>query len=743
MRKLLQAVGSSTLIVTGSLLAAAASAQQIEEITVTARKTEESLSDAPLAISAVSEDTINAAFLGDTRGITSFAPNLVFDEIPTGTVGGGGIAIRGISFQDVEKSFDPVVLIHVDGVPVGHNSANVMNLLDVERIEVLRGPQGTLFGKNSVGGAINVIRKKPTTVGVAGKLRMRLEDGDSPALEGVFNVPLSETFAAKINLSYVETPGYYENATTGQDLGEADDKRIGVHLLWAPTDSFSAEFQYNSFDYDGLTTPTLQTSGPTVTFCAAFGACGQGGTPFSGDRTSPSGEGRFDFDVQSDSYQFNVDWGINDALSGILIAAHSDMEEEQFLDTDDVPFNLFSIRRSNDYQQTSIEARLDFDNGGLLRGTVGYFYWDADLDNWQNDVVANVLFGLPPGTCTFDRAQVCQSGDATYGSSSDSLFFEGDVRLNDRVSLILGARYIEETKKIALTSGNPIFGLVTLPLTTGEREDDDLIYRLGARYEATDDLMFYATYSTGFRSGGFSIRAGAPEFLLPGYSPETIKNLEGGVKGTFFDRRVRAAVTLFHMSYEDMQQELQIARPTGTQSTVINAAEATLQGIELETTALLSETLSLDFNLGLLDAEYDEFVGQAFEDTDQFTDNSNLDLRRAPDVTYTVALNYDQELTVGRLRGRVAYNWRDDYEGSVTNFPGTQIDSFGLLDASLTYSRDNWSVGIFGRNLTDEDEYSHNFVVAPFTTGAALWTFASPRPPRTFGVEFTYNFNDY
>jgi len=734
----------------------------LEEIIVTARKKEESLQSTPIAVSAATRATIEQASLGDSRAIVQFAPNVVFDEIPTGTVGGGGISIRGVSYQDVEKTFDPTVIIYVDGVPGGTGTANVMSLLDIERIEVLRGPQGTLFGKNAIGGVVNIHRIKPKTDNLAGKVRVGYEDFDAPSVEGVLNVPLSDTFAAKINAAYIEKPAYFEAAQPGvSDSGGSEEDRFGLHLLWQANDDLTAEFQYNYTDSEGINTPTLGTSDENSTF-ALFGALAVGEGTVSGDRTTFNGDVDGDFTLEASGYQLNVDWALTDSLSLVAIAAHNEHEESLIVDTDDLPGNLFTFTRDAEYEQDSLELRLDI-NTDKFNATIGGFYWDAAVPFWRSDVIANGLFGgflpgSPPFTdigpeeifgpadptyCT--RVQQCSEGTANYDAESYSVFFEGEYSVTDQLHLIAGARYIDEDKRLEKTDVSPIFGgAVNVPLAEGKRNDSDTIYRLGARYEFSDQTMGYVTYSTGFRSGGFSIRSADVDDFLEGYAPETLKNFEFGVKSDLFDSRLRLNATAFFMKYEDMQQELQIARPiVGTQSSVVNAADASLNGIELEMVGLISESLSVDFNLGYLDASYDEFIGQIFEDDVEGADNSNLDLRRAPELNFTLGLNANVSLGEGELGSRISYRWTDSYFGSLTNFPTTEIDSHGELDASISYSIDNWRVSLYGRNLTDEDEFNHSFVVAPTTTGGSLWSFASPRKPRHFGAEVTYTFGDY
>lgn len=717
----------------------------LEEVVVTARKKEESIQDSPVAVSAIGKETIEASFLGDATGIVQYSPNLVFDNISAGTPNGGGISIRGISFQDVEKTFDPTVLIHIDGVPLGTNSGNAMNLLDVERIEVLRGPQGTLFGKNAVGGVINIHRIKPIPGEWAGKVRTRYEKYDAYSLEGVLNVPLGDRAAVKLNLAQVEQAAYFENITTGEDEGGSTEDRFGAHLLWDVTDTLVAEVQYNRSEMDGTLAPMLSINSPQAVLCL-FGACAVSeDRPLSGDRRKGAGNLMQDFVLDSEDYQLDLNWEVNDSVNAVLIAAHRELEENTLLDFDGSPQELFHARRPNDYEQDSVELRFDYDGGGDLTLTGGYFYWKSDLTGWENDTAIAGFIGVPLETCGFDTLS-CQLQEASASSESDSVFFEGDYQLTDTWAVILGARWIEETKTLTKKTTEPAFGTVTLPLTTGERTDDDLIYRAGLRWEPTVDTMTYLTYSTGFRSGGFSIRASTPEIVDRGFEPETVKSWELGLKSTTLDNKLRYSITLFHTDYEDMQQEVNIPLPglgSGQQDAVLNVGQATLRGIEVELSALLSDYFSLDFNGGYLDAEYDEFIGRIFGDGALTDDNSYLPMRRAPELTYTVALNYQQDIADGVLTGRVSYNWRDDYAGTVTDFPGTHIDAYGIVDASLSYEFGNWRVGVFGRNLTDEDEYSHTFVVAPNSDGSSLFSFATPRPPRTYGAEVVYNFGDY
>jgi iron complex outermembrane receptor protein len=718
----------------------------IEEVIVTARKREETMQDVPLAVSAVGRVELESAFLSNSTAITQFAPNLIFDDISAGTPGGGGISIRGISFQDVEKTFDPTVLIHVDGVPLGTNTANVMKLLDVERVEILRGPQGTLFGKNAVGGVINIFRLKPKLNEWAGKARARVDDNNSVDFEGVLNIPLGESLAAKVNVARLDQGGYYDNVTTGDEEGDSVEDRYGVHLLWQPNDDLTAEVQYNRSDMDGTIAPMLSINSPQATFCLFFGICATSDdAPISGDRVKGAGGLRQDFELDSSDYQTNISWQLTSQLTGVLIYGHREIDETGIYDFDGSPLEIFHVRRPNEYKQDSVEARIDYDNGANLTVTGGYFYWHSELESWRNEIDISTLLGLPVDACGFAPGQThCQLQEASADSESNSVFAEGEYRLNDQWSVTAGARWIEETKKMNLQVTLPVLGLVALPPTSGDRTDDDVIYRVGLSWKPADETLFYLTRSTGFRSGGFSIRATTPEVASTGFEPETVENTELGAKTTLLDGRIRLNAAVFNMDYEDMQQEINIpGGAAGNQDAVVNAAAATLRGVELELAAILADPWRVDFNVGYLDAKYDDFRAKVFADGTANDDLSGLPLRRAPEWTYTAALNYAQQVGPGELTGRLSNDWRDDYAGTLTDFPRTHVDSYGVLDLSLSYRLDQWQVSAFGRNLTDEDEYSHTFVVSPDSIGGSLFTFATPRQPRTYGAELTYSFGGY
>lgn len=270
-----------------------------------------------------------------------------------------------------------------------------------------------------------------------------------------------------------------------------------------------------------------------------------------------------------------------------------------------------------------------------------------------------------------------------------------------------------------------------------------MIWRLGLRYELSDDVMAYFTYSTGFRSGGFSPRATTAEVLATGQDPEKLTNYELGWKSRWFDDRLQLNGAVFHMIYDDMQIETSIpGGPSGQQQAVANVGKAEINGAELDVVALLTDQWTLSGNLGVLDADYKEFFTDLYS-TRTPADYTHLHLRRAPKLTYAIASTYRVSVPTGNVALRVSYDWRDDYEGTLNNHPGTQVKSFGLLNASIVYDHgSNWSVSAYGNNLTNEDSFTHTFVVAPTPQGGSFWKFANPRAPRTYGMEVVYRFGE-
>lgn len=702
----------------------------VEEIIVTARKREESIQDVPIAVSAVTGQQVERAFLSDSTELAQFAPNVVFDKVESGTPAGGAFSIRGLSFQDIEKAFDPTVLMTIDGVALGSVTGNVMNLLDIDTIEILRGPQGTLFGKNAVGGIINIRRKEPVLNSTFAKFRLTAGNFDTNNVEGYANFG-GDKAALKLTAARFDHDGYWKNLTTGGYVGDRTDATFGAAALWKPIENLSVQIKAGYRDLDGSPNPVINISGPGTFWCDVFAQCAVSARiPQSGDRQQALSELRnTEVTFEEKSLISEVNWDLTDDYTLTYIFGWVDNEEFTRFDFDGSPLNLYQTTKPADYTQRSHELRLTKEDD-VFSWQMGLYAWDADGFTFNRAVV----FGGPDagGSLLNDRNWA--------GSTSYSVFGESDLRFATSWVLTTGFRYISEKKTLEKYVDDGVGG-VTIPAgTRSSRTDDDWIWRFGLRHEFSPSLMAYATYSTGFRSGGFSPRANTLDILRRGQDPETLKNHEVGVKSRLFDDRLVLNAALFHMKYEDMQIETSIpGGPSGQQQGFDNVGEATIDGVELDFVARLGSNWRLSGNAGWLDAKHDDFYTDLFGvGTPQ--DFTYLKLRRAPEFTYAVQTDYTVPLDSGDLSFRVGYSWRDDYEATVTNHPGTRIEAFGLLDASISYDfADKWSVSLFGRNLTNEDAYAWTFAVTPAPDDSSFWNMAYPRTPRTYGVEFVYH----
>ncbi len=731
-------IGTTLVLTGGSAIAQQPSEMALEEITVTARKREETLQDVAMAVSAMGQQEIEANYATDLRDLIYISPNTVLDHTHQGPGGVAAAYIRGVGVSEVEKNFDPAVGVVVDGIFRGTMTGSIVRAIDLERAEVLRGPQGTLFGRNTIGGVINLVRSKPT-MNFGGKVRAGFGDYDTSLVDGIINFGNGETFGAKITGSYrAQGEGYFTNLNNGRKDGQYDYTSGGVNLLWAPSDGLEIEWTSLIERTEEDTNTLLNVGQPGQLFCDAFGWCSPNTTtPVSLDRyavlqafgndannpdpTFSTGLSPYDSSFDADTHQLEVRWDINDDYRLDYIVGVWETEETLLSDWDGVTDLLFHTDRPAEYDQLTNELRLTYDTGGKLAYTVGAYTWDSEYD-----IRLRSFIGFAAPATVLDLPQF-----TNQESESWALFFEGDYSFADRWTLTLGGRWTEDDKSTSQT------GIVN---ATAKANWSEFTPKVALRFQVNDASMIYGLYSAGYRAGGFNGRVDSVETATVPYDPETVDNYEIGYRSEWMDRRVIFNATLFYMDYEDKQEEIQQASATsgtGQVTRVVNAATASIQGAELEFTWLASEGLTVRANLGLLDAEYDEFVvNTGTTASPVLTDFSSLDFRRAPDVTASLAGDYAWELGQGSALLHAGARYLGKHEVDFANKPELTNDSQILIDASFSYNYNDWYFSVFGRNLTDEDGYQIGFDVA------GLWSYAAPRPPRTYGVEVGLHFGE-
>ncbi|MEE4146232.1 MAG: TonB-dependent receptor [Halieaceae bacterium] len=725
----------------------------LEEIVVSARKRSESLQDVGLAVSALSRVEIERTFARDLSDLASVSPNLIIDDTAQGPGGVAAIFIRGIGVADVEKSFDPAVGVVVDGIFLGANAGSLLRSIDLASVEVLRGPQGTLFGRNTIGGLINITHTQPTGE-LGARVRAGAEDYDTYYVDGIFNFGITDDLGAKITLGKRDQQeGYYDNVTVpGDGEGENDYQTYGLNMLWNASDKLEFEASYQKEETDQDTPPLLNTGQPgRHLFCDVYGYCSPSLTkPITGDRLKVANQGflpagapadknnpfkvtsaddlvpkKLDATFDTESWSFETRWNLSDSYRIDYLYGHWESEETILSNWDGTPELLYGTTRPADYDQDSHELRLTYDSNEKLSFVAGAYYWESQ---YEMDLNSHIGFAEPG--LVYDIYQ-----HTKMTTDSWAVFFEGDYELTDALTFTLGGRYTEDEKESRQNGaqGNNI------DPQTGQypKEDwDEFTPRIGARYQFTEDLMAFATYSKGYRSGGFLGRVDSDESASTPYDPETVDNYELGIKSEWWDNRLRVNANVFYMEYDDKQEELQLPSndATGQKTVVSNASSATIEGVELEVQASLSENLSLRANIGYLDTSYDDFNYEALDGS--IVDLSDVEFRRAPDWTGSLDATYEWDMAGGTAWVRGAYHFIGEHFVSVDNSPELKNDDQHLIDASVNYSINAFTFSIYGRNLTDEDGYTHGYDVD------TLWSYAATRPPRTYGLEVIYNFGE-
>ncbi len=776
------------LVVAVTFVTDAAAQRQIsdalEETVVTAQKREENLQDVAISVSAMDAAAIEKTFARTLDEITGMSPNLVFNPIlGNGTV---GVSIRGMQHAEVEKSFDPAVAIYQDGIYLKSTTGALLNLWDAERIEVLRGPQGTLYGRNTIGGLIHVMRSKPTGE-FGGKIVATIAEDHQEDIKALINLPSMGGLSVKLSAMNIQGGGYFHNVTRDKREGDNDMTAVGIDALWEPSDNFDLRVMYDDIDDDTETRPLtcLTNSGELFGFAlpdflSGISADCSDKKDIAHHYKSRTGAEQ-PASLDTEALTIHANWQITDQHKLAFVFGDRESDETAIQEFDGTASDLFKTSRPTNEQQTSFEFRLesDWDWG---TSTFGAFFWESEYTLSQNTNF--FAFGDPNN----------YTASPWYSQETDNTAYFGqvDIDVTENLSVSLGGRYIDEEKEACMVvstndptggtngtwvgpdgvyktpvtafgSGCPSFGGPVDPTyTDGKQSWDKFTPRVGLTYSG-DNGMVYLTYSEGFRSGGYNGRASAPGNIGP-YDPESVEAWELGFKSSWMDNRVTLNGSIFDVSYDDKQEDIVKPGEDGqaTLTVVENAATASINGVELELAWMIASGLSLRGNIGLLDAKFDEYLVSSATGT---VDKSGIELRRAPDMTMGLGLLWEHELANGAfLVANMAYTWKDDYYisastsvpkpnygGGDESFNPSKVDAFGLLDASINYETENWTVSIFGKNLTDENYFMSfldvggNVVAAgPDDTTAVyapgLWSFGTLNRPRYFGAEVRYKF---
>ncbi|PLK27591.1 TonB-dependent receptor [Novosphingobium sp. TH158] len=606
-----------------------------EVITVVARKIEEKLIDVPIAVTAMGSAQLTKLGAADLSGVQGAVPNVNIVQ-GRGSATSANFFIRGIGQPDALQTFDPAVGVYVDGVYLSRIQGALLNMFDVQRVEVLRGPQGTLYGKNTIGGAVNIVSKKPDYDALNGEAAFTYGRYNEMTAKGYVSVPLAPGMAA-ISLAgvYDQRDGIVTDPATGRKYNDRDNLSFRSILRVKAAENVellvSGDYtrQRNSltlghatadlvgFDYNATfsaVTPFIIAAAPTAPY--AFKAS----TSFKGN------EGQ-ELDHWGVSGTINVD--LSDALQLTSITAYRKLKTAFFVDIDATAAELGDVFVGLDQHQFSQEMQLKY-TSDKLKGVLGLYYLNEGVDSYQEAYADSYLryLGTPLNFLrTISDDQVTKSY-AAFGQLTYSL--------TDKLSLTAGLRYTHESKDYfrttTATTTSPVFSTINIvstftfpnslpsPFNTLDRVTFDAWTPMASlSYKPTENSTIYVSASKGFKSGGFNGRVnglgdvtlavGSTTKIVPTFAPETVWTYELGAKASLLDGRVLLSAALFHSQYRDFQARVGGGNTgiNGGSFPVINAGKLRMQGFEIEATIKPTKALTLNASVGYLDADYQEF----------------------------------------------------------------------------------------------------------------------------------------
>jgi iron complex outermembrane receptor protein len=718
----------------------------LEEVVVTARKREESLQDTPISVTAFTAQGLADRGMVSTKDLGTYTPNLISNNgsAVSGNNSAGAFFIRGIGQIDFTLNTDPGVGLYLDEVYIARSIGAVMDLLDLQAVEVLRGPQGTLFGRNTIGGAISM-RSQPPAQEVGGTVEVEVGSDNLRRARLSADVPLSSTLLTRFSASYTDRDGFVRRLADGIDLGDTNALAGRLAVRWLASDAITADLAIDASRRREESPPTLATAlDGTSQFGGFHNAVVAGPGPqclpppgpftnpacfnaqfLTGDSYSTNATGRSQSDLDAWGASLTISAEIGEGIAFKSITAYRDTEALGFRDGDNTPHVIAQTQDTWDHDQLSQEFQLGGNAfGDALDWIVGLYYFEEQGTNLNFVNFAPILI---------------QSGGAVDNDST-ALFGQATWHVSEAFSVTGGLRYTDETKRfdpdqfvIEDRNPNPAMrlppGFPLVPPNEVSTSISETTPYLNLAYRWSDDVMTYVTYSEGFKSGGFTQRVFPPLPATPSFRPEFVKSYEAGTKITGFDQRLRFNAAAFFTDYTD----LQVLALIGVAPTTQNAAEAEIQGFELEVSARPVAELTLDAGIGYVDAEYTTIGAQVvgltpsseFAQIPQWTGNAS--------VAYRFGLGGGSTLTP-----RLDWSYHSDVFMDALNTPALHQASYDLLGASLTWSSadERWQLRLAGQNLTDERYFTSGFADLP-VSGIAEVVIARP---LEWSLQFQYNY---
>jgi iron complex outermembrane recepter protein len=701
----------------------------LEEIIVTAERRESNVQDVPAAVSAFDSVELERRQATNVIDVMTNVPNLMVSNNP-GQATSTTIFLRGIGSTESIVTLDTAIGFYMDDVYFARQGVNNLSMFDVERVEVLRGPQGTLYGRNTSGGAVRVITKRPDGE-FGGLVEGSFGEYDRWSLKGSLNVPFSENFQGRFNVFGEGGDGYVRNVVLNRDVNDRDNKGARAAFRWTPSDAVEVNFAYDyyraetdgvyGYDIAGLVRPAAPNY-----FIST-----------SGDDTFSIG--------RTDGGSLTVDWAINDNLDFTAITGFRNIYQKWALDFTDQPVPIFKLWTINDTDQISQEFRLSgnaFED--RLKYVVGAFYYDEESYSFIGDQI-NLL--LSPGADFADPSDDVRLPLPFFRRYYDvdvksyAAFAEVNYDLTERLTLNLGGRYTRDEKSLEIdqyiggdfgfTPPGGIPGYNTASLEAAgipmDIKDDDFSIKVGLQYQFTPDVQGYLTYAQGYKSGGWSARTNNPsEFVV--FDPEYLDSYEMGLKTTVLDGRARLNTTVYYYDYQDF-----FATATGTGGNFIVATQdAEFYGVEFEATGRLSSQVDVFAAIGWQEGKY-----KNVED-DVFGTSIGEEPQRLPQWTTKVGATWVKPVGASNaVRVTVDYNFLEDH---FTNLQNSALGASGnveIWNALAAYEIDD---GRYTVSASCKNCFDNQYLAQSFDFAGIGFVQTYPGAPREWLLNFRARF---
>ena len=721
-------LGAFCILSAGGSYAESTRDRLIEEVVVTATKknTVENVQDIPIAISAFGEDQIDALKVQDISDVGMRIPNV--DLSPVGTSRGTArFSIRGWAPTSSVPSIDPTVGTFVDGLYLPSNAGVVYDTFDLASIEVLRGPQGVLFGRNVVGGAVLINSKQPTEEFEA-EFKIRGESGfrgtgENMTYTGIVTGPITDGLRGKLAIYHNNDQGWFENELNGKNFDANETTLIRAALAWDLSDTVSFQLSYENGDQDGDGQPNQNHD-----------------NRFSGN------PGLFSRDTHKlttdlDSFQkaewdqviFRTDIDVAFGDGTITnIFGWRDFENRTLLDLDGRPVAAWHSKGGTSVEFFSNELRY-FGTFGDLSLTTGFYYLDSEI------VVQSLrMRSINPGVTPVGLQNASGNQDAeTFG-----VFINTDYQLNEKIILTFGLRYTEEEKEAdsaaysnnTVTECGDVFGPVPCVNDVIGAKDDwsNISHKIGFTYDLNDASMVYGHWSRSFRAGGYNLRRSNVADDRGSFDEEQVDQFEVGIKSDLTED-IRLNLSAFFLQGQDLQRI--ILDPVTVAQTTANTADADIFGIELDTRIFLTEQLTIIAAAGWMDAEYTDVFFDLNKDNVVDDADEALDLPSVPRLTNSISVIYDLPLgDFGLLTSQISYSHR----GDLTNTRNVNLqNSRDEIDFNIALfpNEGSWELSLYGKNLTNDVNFLQDTSLGPF---GLIGTMGKG---RRFGLEFKYSIN--